>query len=93
MITAIRAKDESQIGTTQLTVLVDGDLPEELTSIKMRQQVMQFARSLGFPASGLGTVPSPYPVDAEGKTDDELVLGKRPMTGWQAEYTVNAGLR
>lgn len=93
MITAIRAKDQNQVGTTQLNILVEADQPGELTTMETRQKVMQFARALGFPASGQGNTPSPYPIDDEGKTDDELVLGKRPLKGWQVEYVINAGLR
>lgn len=92
-ITVMKTKDDKQLGTTQLNIIIEGDKPEELTTMEARNKVMQFARALGFPASGLGSVPSPYPVDEDGKTDDELVLGKRPMKCWQAEYLVNAGLR
>lgn len=93
MITVIRAKDDKQLGTTQLNIIVEGDKPEELTTMDTRQKVMQYARALGFPASGQGNVPSPYPIDDKGETDDALILGKRPMKCWQAEYVINAGLR
>ena len=93
MITAMRPRDEKQLGTTQINIIVEGDKPEELTTMDTRQKVMQFARALGFPASGQGNTPSPYPIDDAGKTDEDLVLGKRPMKCWQVEYLISAGLR
>lgn len=93
MITVMRPRDEKQLGTTQLNIIVEGDKPEELTTMETRQKVMQYARSLGFPASGQGNIPSPYPIDEDGKTDDDLILGKRPMKCWQVEYLISAGLR
>jgi hypothetical protein len=35
----------------------------------------------------------PYPVDADGKTDDELLLGRRgPIAGYRRDFIVLASL-
>jgi hypothetical protein len=92
VITDIRQK-EGTPAATSLVVLVEGDRPEELSTIETRNKVLQYARSIGFPASGLGGVPSPYPIDEDGECDEDVVLGKKPIKCWQAEYVVNAGLK
>lgn len=85
---------EGQNPVTSITILAEGGNPEELVSANTRQQVIMFARANGLPtASGLGGIPSPYPVDAEGKCDEDLILGKRAFAKFQAEYTVNASIR
>lgn len=80
-------------GTVSMQVLVEGDRADELTSLNVRNEVLKYARSAGFPARGLGGVPNPYPVGVDGDTDDtEMIFGRRPIDHWEAVYTVNAGL-
>lgn len=82
-----------QMGSTEMTVVVrDNKSPENLTSRETREAVLNWARAQGFPARGLKQIPGTYPVDAQGKTDDDLVLGKRPIAGWQADFELSAGL-
>jgi hypothetical protein len=75
-----------------MAVVAVADQADELTGVNARNAAMQYARSVGFPARGLGGIPSPYPVDKEGKTDDDLILGRRPIDHWEAVYQVNSGL-
>jgi len=93
MSIALKVK-EGQNPITSITIVAEGSGPEELTSADTRQRVITFARANGLPsASGLGGIPSPYPVDEAGKCDEDLILGKRPFAKFQAEYTVNASIR
>lgn len=92
MAVKIDPKRNQTSGTTSMTVIAEAPHAHELTTAETRNAVMQFARAAGFPARGLGGVPNPYPVDEEGKTDDELILGKRPIKHWEAAYQVNSGL-
>lgn len=85
-------KENQASGTTSMTVIAEAPAAHELTTAEARNTVMQYARAAGFPARGLGGIPSPYPVDQEGKTDDDLILGKRPIKHWEAAYQVNSGL-
>ena len=92
----IRTKaDVPNVAGNQLVIIVDGDDFEELTSMKTRGQVLSFARSLGFNGSGLASVPHPYPVDKDGKTDPKMLTdpANNKWDHWQAEYEINAGLR
>lgn len=75
---------------TSITIIAEGKDPEELVNAATRQRVIMFARANGLPAaSGLGNIPSPYPVDEEGKCDEDLILGKRPFAKHQVEYVAN----
>ena len=93
MAITIRKKDEEKVPHTALELFVEGDNPEELTTADTRLKVLAFARGTGFNASGLNGTPNPYPIDADGVCDGDLVLGKRPIKCWQAEYVVQAGIR
>lgn len=79
-------------GSTSMTVVLQSDKPEELTTRETRDRVIVEARLRGFPARGHSSIPSSYPVDKDGDTDDELILGKRPVAAYRADYTVSAGL-
>jgi hypothetical protein len=92
MITAIVQKPNTP-ATTSMIILVNGDKPEELGSIATRNEVIKFARAKGFPVSGLGNIPSPYPIDEDGECTEDVFLGRKPIKGWQAEYTANMGIR
>lgn len=86
-------KQKSPItGTNTMHVLVEGERADELTDLNTRNEVLKYARAAGFPARGLGGVPHPYPVDAEGESHDDLILGRRPIDHWEAIYVINAGL-
>jgi len=89
-------EDKIVMGNTQMTMVVEipkSQSPESLTSMNTRQWIMNEARSRGFPAHGLGSIPQPYPVDANGNTDDELIMGKRDFVAWRADYQIYAGVR
>lgn len=84
---------EGQTPVTSITIIGEGDNPEELVSAATRTRVLAFARANGLPtSSGLGNIVSPYPVDENGKCDEALILGQRKFAKFQVEYVVNAGL-
>jgi hypothetical protein len=92
-ILKIHQKDPKLVPQTALTLLVDGDNLEELTSMATRSFVLRYANSMmGFQARGLTAVPTPYPIDEDGETDEKLLTGEKPIKCWQAEYTLQAGL-
>lgn len=70
-----------------------GDNIEELLSAATAGMVLQKAASMGLNRPGVSNAGGPYPVDADGKTDDELMLGKRgPVVGYRRDFVVLAGL-
>jgi hypothetical protein len=92
MVKSMRVKP-GQNPVNSIIIVVDSDNPEDFGSIAVRNKVLIFARQNGLPdAKGLGGIPTHYPVDSEGKTDEDLILGKRKFSHHQAEYVVNAGM-
>ena len=80
-----------QTPVSTLMVFAESTNIEELTNAQTRSAVVVFARNHGLPdALGIGGIPSPYPIDQEGKCDEDLIRGRRPFAKFQAEYTVNA---
>ena len=93
MAVTIRKKDPEKTPHTTLELLVESKDQTELTTAETRAKVLAYARGCGFNAGGLNSLPSPYPIDEDGKCDDDLVLGKRSIKCWQAEYVVQMGIR
>ncbi len=55
--------------------------------------VLQKAAELGLNRPGVSNASGPYPVDADGKTDDDLLLGKRgPVMGYRRDFVILASL-
>jgi hypothetical protein len=85
-------EDECKQSTNSMKVVVEGTDPAELTNRQTRDAVLVFARRSGFPARGISSLPQTYPVDADGKTDEDVILGKRPLAAHRADYTLSAGI-
>ena len=69
-----------------------GDI-EEIMAAATSNLVLQKAAEKGLNRPGVSNASGPYPVDSEGKTDDELLLGKRgPVAGYRRDFVVLAGL-
>ena len=73
-------------------VVVAGATQEEVMSMQARQMaVTQAAARL--PRAGLSGNAVPYPVDAQGQTSDDLMLGRvQGIVGYHCEYPVAAGV-
>jgi len=85
-------EDECKQGTQSMRVVIEGPDPTELTSRQARDAVIVFARKSGFPARGISGLPQTYPVDSDGKTDEDVILGKRPLAAHRADYVLSAGI-
>ena len=57
-----------------------------------RQMAIKEAAARGLSRPGLSGNDSPYPVDADGATDDDLLLGRRPVAAYRCDYRVTGGL-
>jgi hypothetical protein len=92
-------KDKCEQSPTEMRIVVESTNREEAISLQTRNDVIKYAQQCGFPARGLAGVPTPYPVDAAGKTDEdgdveqaELALGKRAIAGYRADFKLHAGI-
>lgn len=73
--------------------VVEGNNIEELLSSQTANAVLQKAAELGLNRPGVSSSTGAYPVDDAGKTDDELLLGKRgPVKGYRRDFIVLAAL-
>lgn len=83
----------SKIGAQRADFVIKGNNIQELMDAASTNLVLQKAAEAGLNRPGVSNATGPYPVDAEGKTDDDLLLGKRgPIAGYQRDFVVLAGL-
>lgn len=73
--------------------VVTGNNIEELLAASTSNMVLQKAAEAGLNRPGVSNASGPYPVDIDGKTDDELLLGKRgPVVGYRRDFVVLASI-
>lgn len=83
----------SVLSNTRGEFVAEGRSIEELLSPDTANLVLKEAASKGLHRPGVSNAGGPYPVDAEGKTDDELLMGKRgPVAGYRRDFTVLASI-
>lgn len=85
--------DLSKVSNGRVEIVVAGNSIEELMAATTSSMVLQKAAEHGLNRPGVSNASGPYPVDSQGKTDDELMLGKRgPVTGYRRDFVVLASL-
>lgn len=83
----------SNVSSGRAEFVVSGDGVEELMKAETANTVLQKAAELGLHRPGVSSSSGPYPVDAAGKTDDDLLLGKRgPVAGYRRDFVVLASI-
>jgi hypothetical protein len=76
----------------QGVVIIQGATVEEVASADAKRLALQAAGSR-ISRPGISGNSSPYPVDAEGKTSDDLVMGRSGVVaGYRMDYRVTGGL-
>lgn len=85
--------DATKVTNGRAELVVAGNNIEELMSAATANTVLQKAAELGLNRPGVSNAGGPYPVDADGKCDDDLLLGKRgPVAGYRRDFVVLAAL-
>lgn len=83
----------SKVSAQRADYVVKGDNISELMEAAAANLVLKTAAEAGLNKPGVSNTSGPYPVDADGQTDDDLLLGKRgPIAGYQRDFVVLAGL-
>jgi hypothetical protein len=83
----------SNITQGRAEFVVSGNGIEELLSASTANMVLQKAAAAGLNRPGVSNAGGPYPVDENGKTDDELMMGKRgPVAGYRRDFVILASL-
>jgi len=85
--------DVSVITNGRAELVFSGDSVSELMDAKTASLALQKAAELGLHRPGVSSASGPYPVDENGKTDDELLLGKRgPIKGYRRDFVILASI-
>lgn len=83
----------SNVSSGRAEFVVSGDGVEELMKASAANVVLQKAAELGLHRPGVSSSSGPYPVDENGKTDDDLLLGKRgPVAGYRRDFVILASI-
>ncbi|TMJ00788.1 MAG: hypothetical protein E6G97_17805 [Alphaproteobacteria bacterium] len=57
-----------------------------------RMMAMEVARKHNFPVAGHSSLPTPYPVNAQGEMSQGIVNGTEKVAAYRINYTLHAGL-
>ena len=86
-------EDQTRIANGRAEFIVTGNNIEELMAADTSHMVIKHASEQGLHRPGVSSASGPYPVDSEGKTDDELLLGKRgPVAAYRRDFVVLASI-
>ena len=70
--------------------VLGSDCVEELNSLAARTEAVKYAASCGIVGGGVSNQSGTYPVDAEGKSDDDVILGRRPVAKYRNDIEVSS---
>lgn len=84
--------DLTRITSGRGDFIVTSNSIEPLLDASTSNLVLKKAAEEGLNRPGVSSASGPYPVDAAGETDDELMAGKRPVAGYRRDFVVLAGL-
>lgn len=83
----------SVVSNTRGEFVAEASSINELLSVDTANLVLKEAAAKGLHRPGVSTAGGPYPVDPEGKTDDELLTGRRgPVAGYRRDFVVLASI-
>lgn len=83
----------TKVANGRADFVVEGNDIEAIMAASTANLVLQKAAEKGLNRPGVSNASGPYPVDAAGKTDDELLMGQRgPVAAYRRDFVVLAGL-
>lgn len=82
----------TDVNARQGTIIVEGATQEEVTGTVARNMALQAAAASGLSRPGLSGGESAYPVDADGKTGNDLIMGRGVVAGYRCDFRITAGL-
>lgn len=85
--------DLTKVANGRADFVVESNNIEDIMTAATSNLVLQKAAEKGLNRPGVSNASGPYPVDADGKTDDELLMGQRgPVSAYRRDFVVLAGL-
>jgi len=80
------------VNDRQGTIIVEGDGQEEVQSADAKNLALKTAAANGLTRPGLSGGESTYPVDSDGGTSQDLIMGRGVVAAYRCDYKVTAGL-
>ena len=81
-----------QLGDRQGVVTIAADDMELAMGTEAKQLALKTAAAQGISRPGISGVATPYPVDENGETSDDLIMGKGVVAGYQVDFPVTGAL-
>lgn len=73
-------------------ITIQGDTMEEVSSLTARNLALKEAAVAGLSRPGVSGNAPAYPVDAEGQSTEDVIMGRTPVAGYRCDYPVTAGI-
>lgn len=83
---------ETDVKDRQGVITIEADTQEEASGSEARELALKEAASNGLSRPGLSGNDSPYPVDSEGETSEDLMMGRGTVDKYRCDYNVTAML-
>jgi hypothetical protein len=80
------------LGDRQGIVIIASDSMEEVMGTEAKQLALKTASANGISRPGISGTATPYPVDENGETSDDLVMGKGTVAGYRADFPVTGSI-
>lgn len=80
------------LGSRQGTVTISSPDMEEVAGPAAKTLALDTAAANGISRPGISGHISPYPVDENGETSDELIKGRSPVAGYRVDFPITGGL-
>lgn len=72
----------------RVTVILESDSLEELNSMVARTEAVKHAATLGVVGGGVSNQSGTYPVDANGETGEDVIMGRRPVAKYRNDIEI-----
>lgn len=77
---------ECKIEENKATIVIEADSPADYQSREAMSMASRQAVKLGLAQPGHSSQSGPYPVNAQGQTNEDVVIGKEPVAAYRQDY-------
>lgn len=81
-----------ELGDRQGIVVIASDDMETSMGTAAKQLALKTAAAQGISRPGISGNATPYPVDENGETSDDLIMGKGVVAGYQIDFPITGAL-
>lgn len=89
----VQVIDQQNMGGGEYMVLLEAQTRQELVEPETKTLAVRTAEFSGIAkASVAEPTESPYPVDEDGNTSDDLIMGHKPVAAYRRRFILRRGL-